>query len=48
MCLTVGGVAIRKGISAFFVLNKSRTDAAESAIRQSFWAGSNYYCYPKL
>jgi len=28
--------------------NKSRTNAAESAIRHGFWAGSGYYCYPKL
>ena len=28
--------------------NKSRTNAAESAIRQGFGAGSNYYCYPKV
>ena len=27
--------------------NKSRTNAAESAIRQDFGAGSDYYCYPK-
>ena len=27
-------------------LNKSRTNAAESAIRQGFGAGSDYYCYP--
>ena len=26
--------------------NKSRTNAAESAIRQGFGAGSDYYCYP--
>ena len=26
--------------------NKSRTNAAESAIRQGSGAGSNYYCYP--
>ena len=26
--------------------NKSRTNAAESAIRQDFGAGSDYYCYP--
>ena len=28
--------------------NKSRTNAAESAIRQGFGAGSNYYCYPRI
>ena len=27
--------------------NKSRTNAAESAIRQGFGAGSYYYCYPR-
>ena len=28
--------------------NKSRTNAAESAIRQGSGAGSDYYCYPML